>query len=315
MRAAVFDQPGGPEVLRVAEVDRPEPIPTEVLVRVHAAGVNPVDWKTRSGKGMVALLGDPPYLLGWDVSGVVEEAGPGVTRFAAGDAVYGMPLFPRRAGAYAEYVAAPSRQFARIPDGLDHVHAAALPLAALTAWQALVDTAGIEPGQRVLVHAASGGVGHLAVQIAKAQGAEVLGTARAEKHDFLEDLGIDRAIDYTQGAWEEEAGEVDVVLDLIGTTEYGQRSLTALKPGGLLIMVPSGADRSVLEQAEGQGKRATGILVEPDGHALEDLAALVAAGRLRAEVSDVFALEDAARAHEQGEQGRTRGKLVLGVAG
>jgi NADPH:quinone reductase-like Zn-dependent oxidoreductase len=315
MRAVVFDQPGGPEVLRVAEVDRPEPIPTEVLVRVHAAGVNPVDWKTRSGSGMASLLGDPPYTVGWDVAGVVEEVGRGVTRFAPGDAVYGMPWFPRRAGAYADYVAAPSRQFARIPDGLDHTHAAALPLAALTAWQALVDTAGLEPGQRVLVHAAAGGVGHLAVQVAKAQGAEVLGTARAEKHDFLTGLGVDHPIDYTQGAWEDEAGEVDVVLDLIGTTEYGRRSLTALREGGLLIAVPSGADQSVLAEAEQQGKRATGILVEPDGHALEDIAALVSAGRLRVELHEVFALEDAARAHERGEEGRTRGKLVLDVAG
>lgn len=313
MRAVVFDRPGDPDVLRVAEVDRPEPIPTEVLVRVHAAGVNPVDWKTRSGKGMAALLGPPPHPLGWDVAGVVEAVGRGVTRFAAGDAVYGMPRFPRPAGAYAEYVTAPSRHFAPTPRGLDHVHAAALPLAALTAWQALVDTARIEPGDRVLVHAAAGGVGHLAVQIAKARGAEVLGTARAEKHEFLADLGVDRAIDYTQTAWEEAAGAVDVVLDLIGTTEYGERSLACLEEGGLLIMVPSGADPAVAERAEAEGKRATGILVEPDGHALEELAALVEAGRLRVEVSDVFALGDAARAHEAGERGRTRGKLVLEV--
>jgi NADPH:quinone reductase-like Zn-dependent oxidoreductase len=311
MRAVVFDAPGGPDVLRVAEVDRPEPLPTEVLVRIHAAGVNPVDWKTRSGKGMAALLGEPPFPLGWDVGGVVEEVGMGVTRLAPGDSVYGMPWFPRPAGAYGEYVTAPSRHFARAPEGLDHVHAAALPLAVLTAWQALVDTARIAADQRVLVHAAAGGVGHLAVQIAKARGAEVLGTARAEKHDFLRELGVDRPIDYTAGRWEEEAGEVDLVLDLIGTTEYGQRSLRCLREGGLLIPVPSGADPSVAEQAEREGKRATGILVEPDGRALDDIAALVAEGGLRVEVSEVLPLAEAGRAHELGEQGRTRGKLVL----
>ncbi|HEY2637537.1 MAG TPA: NADP-dependent oxidoreductase, partial [Solirubrobacteraceae bacterium] len=272
-----------------------------------------VDWKTRSGKGMAAVLGDPPFVPGWDVAGVVEDVGRGVTRFAPGDRVFGMPWFPRPARAYAEYVTAPSRHFARTPDHLDDAHAGAIPLCGLTAWQALVDTAALQPGQRVLVHAAAGGVGHLAVQIAKSRGAHVLGTARAEKHDFLRDLGVDEPIDYTQGAWEEAAGEVDVVLDLIGTTEYGQRSLRCLREGGLLIPVPSGADQQVLEDAKAQGKRATGILVEPDGHALEELAALAADGKLRVELSDVVPLAEASRAHELGEQGRTRGKLVLAV--
>jgi NADPH:quinone reductase-like Zn-dependent oxidoreductase len=313
MRAVVMDRPGGPEVLRLAEVEAPDPIPTEVRVRVRAAGVNPVDWKTRSGKGMHRLLGPAPHILGWDVGGVVDAVGPGVTRFAPGDAVYGMPRFPRPAGGYAEYVTAPSRHLAPAPPGLDHVHAAALPLAALMAWQSLVDTAGVGAGDRVLVHAAAGGVGHLAVQIATARGAYVLGTARAEKHDFLRELGVAEPIDYAAARFEEVARDVDVVLDLIGTRDYGERSLACLRPGGLLITVPSGADRSVVGRAAQQGKRATGILVEPDGHALEELAALVRAGRLRAEVSEVLALADAARAHALGEAGRTRGKLVLAV--
>jgi NADPH:quinone reductase-like Zn-dependent oxidoreductase len=175
MRAIRQDSLGGPEVMRITDVARPEPGPTEVLVRAGAAGVNPVDWKTRAGGGM---LGSPPFTLGWDVAGVVEAVGLGVTRFAVGDRVFGMPRFPREAAAYAEYVTSPSRQLGRTPASLSDVEAAALPLAALTAWQALVDTAAVQPGQRVLIHAGAGGVGHLAVQIAKARGAYVIGTAR-----------------------------------------------------------------------------------------------------------------------------------------
>ncbi len=171
---------GGPEVLEVVDVPRPEPGPTEVLVRVAAAGVNPVDWKVRARGG---FLGDPPFTVGWDVAGVVEEVGIGVTRFAAGDRVFGMPRFPREAAAYAEYATSPSRQLARTPDGLSDVEAGAMPLAALTAWQALVETADVRPGSRVLVNGAAGGVGHLAVQIAKARGAYVIGTARAVQHE------------------------------------------------------------------------------------------------------------------------------------
>ncbi len=203
-------------------------MPTEVLVRTLAAGVNPVDWKVRARGG---FLGEPPFTVGWDVAGVVEEVGYGVTRFAVGDRVFGMPRFPREAAAYAEYVTSPSRQLARIPDDLGDVEAGALPLAGLTAWQALVETADVQPGQRVLVLAAAGGVGHLAVQIAKARGAYVLGTARAEKHPFLAELGVDEAIDYTSENVAERAHDVDVVLDARrrrgrGSTRSG-RSVTA----------------------------------------------------------------------------------------
>jgi NADPH:quinone reductase-like Zn-dependent oxidoreductase len=275
--------------------------------------VNPVDFKTRAGSGMSAVLGEPPFIVGWDVSGTVEATGRGVTRFAPGDDVFGMPWFPRAARAYAEYVTAPSRQFARKPDGLDHVHAAGLPLAGLTAWQALVETAGVQRGDRVLVHAAAGGVGHLAVQIAKARGAHVIGTARAGKHEFLHGIGVDHPIDYGDAAFEAEAGEVDMVLDLVGSEDYGLRSLRCLRDGGLLIPVPSGAPEAVMAAAADQGKRATGILVEPDGHALEQLAALVDDGLLRVEVAATFRLEQAAEAHAAGESGRTQGKLVLTV--
>jgi NADPH:quinone reductase-like Zn-dependent oxidoreductase len=311
MKAAVMREQGAPEVLELQEVERPQPIPTEVLVRVAAAGINPVDCKTREGRGFAALLGEPPLILGWDVAGVVEEVGRGVTRFAPGDRVFGMPWFPRLAGGYAELVAAPSRQFARSPDSLDDRQAGALPLAGLTAWQALVDTAGVGEGDRVLVHAAAGGVGHLAVQIAKARGAHVIGTARADRHDFLQKLGIDEAIDYSAQPFEEATAEVDVAIDLVGGDDYGLRSLATLREGGLLIAVPGGVSDEVAAAAESQSKRATGILVEPDHAGLEALAGLADEGRLEVIVEEAFPLARAADAHEHLERGRARGKIVL----
>jgi NADPH:quinone reductase-like Zn-dependent oxidoreductase len=301
---------GGPDVLEVGEAPVPDPLPTEVRVRVAAAGVNPVDWKTRSGGGMAAVLGPPPFTIGWDVAGVVDALGPGVTRFDVGDEVFGMPWFPRAAGAYAEYVTAPSRHFALRPSELGAVEAGALPLAGLTAWQALVDVAGLRSGQRVLVHAAAGGVGHLAVQIAAARGAYVIGTASAGKHDLLASLGADEVVDYRSRRFEEVLDPVDVVLDLVGG-EVAERSLDVLRADGVLVCLPSVAAAAAVSAAAGRGLHATGMLVEPDGDGLEELAALAAAGRLRVVVSEAFGLERAADAHRLGEQGRTTGKIVL----
>jgi NADPH:quinone reductase-like Zn-dependent oxidoreductase len=300
---------GGPEVLQLDEVPRPRPGPTEVLVRNRGAGVNPVDWKVRRRGG---LLGEPPFTVGWDVAGVVEEIGGGVTRFAVGDRVFGMPRFPHEAAAYAEFVTSPSRQLARIPDALSDVEAGGLPLAGLTAWQALVETADVRPGQRVLVLAAAGGVGHLAVQIAKARGAHVLGTSRAAKHAFLAELGVDEAIDYTSEPVAERAGEVDVVLDLVGG-EAGIDALPALRDGGIFIRVPSASDLDQLVERSGGRARITGILVEPDRAGLEALADLVERGALRVHVEQTFPLAEVAKAHELAEKGRTQGKLVLTV--
>ena len=300
---------GGPEVLELAEVPRPDPIPTEVLVRMRAAGVNPVDWKVRMRGG---FLGQPPFTVGWDVAGIVEAVGYGVTRFTPGDRVFGMPRFPREAAAYAEYVTSPSRQLTRIPEGLRDVEAAGLPLAGLTAWQALVETAGIGAGQRVLILAAAGGVGHLAVQIAKARGAYVIGTASLAKHTFLTELGADEAIDYTSEAVEERVSDVDVVLDLVGSETSGA-ALSTLRDGGLFILVPSAAGIVQLHELAGDRVRVTGILVEPDRTGMEALAGLAAAGALRPHVSKTFPLEQAAQAHELGETGRTQGKIVLTV--
>ncbi|MCF2527684.1 NADP-dependent oxidoreductase [Yinghuangia soli] len=309
MRAIAQDVFGGPEVLKVVETERPEPGISEVLVRVHAAGVNPTDYWHRQTGG---LLGDTPVRLGWDVSGVVEAVGLGVSAFRPGDEVYGMPRLPQAAGTYAEYVVSPARHLARKPAGLDHVEAAALPLAALTAWQALVDAADVQPGQRVLVHAAAGGVGHLAVQIAKARGAYVIGTARAAKHAFLHGLGADEVIDYTAADFAEAVRDIDVVLDTIGG-EYGPRSLRTLRPGGIVVSLASPAEAALAEVAEQQGKRAQFVIVEPDRAGLQEITALVESGRLRVAVETVLPFEEAAKAHEIGQGGRVAGKIVLTV--
>ncbi|WP_326566607.1 NADP-dependent oxidoreductase [Amycolatopsis rhabdoformis] len=307
MRLVTQQEFGGPEVLQVVDVPRPTPAPTEVLVRVHAAGVNPVDWKSRAH---AVFLGEPPYTVGWDVSGVVEEVGFGATGLEAGDEVLGMPWFPRAASAYAEYVTAPSRQFVRKPAGLSHVEAAGLPLAGLTAWQALVDVANVRSGQRVLVDAAAGGVGHLAVQIAKARGAYVLGTASAAKHDFLRSIGVDEPIDYRDE--NATATDLDVHLGLVDERS-DLRWLPAVKEGGLVICVPGGVAPAVEKEAAKRGVRTAGILVEPDRIGLLGLVELIEAGQLKVHVDQTFALEDAAKAHEVGEAGRVTGKLVLTV--
>ena len=304
MRAVQYDRFGGPDVLSTVDLRRPEPRSTEVLVRVHAAGVNPADWRTRSGAGLAGPA-DLPIVPGWDVSGVVEAVAPGVTRFRRGDQVFGMPNFPRPAGAYAEYVTAPARHLARKPQGLDHVHAAALPVAGLTAWQTLFDTARVGPGRRALVRGAAGGVGHLAVQIAKLRGAYVLGSSGADRHDFLRSLGADEAVDDRREDFLTLVREVDVVLDLVVDEESVVTSQELLSPGGLLIAIG--------ELDYPQVPKATTMLVEPDYAELENLAGLAEEGHLRVEVEAVFPLEEAAAAHEAGERGGRRGKLVLEV--
>ncbi|MFE0021644.1 NADP-dependent oxidoreductase [Amycolatopsis sp. NPDC059021] len=311
MRAISQRTLGGPEVLEEADLPRPVPGPTEILVRVHAAGVNPVDWKSRETGGM-GTLGAPPFVLGWDVSGVVAETGPGVTLFAPGDEVFGMPWFPRQAGAYAEYVTAPSRHFAAKPAGLDHVHAAAVPLAGLTAWQSLHDTAKVQAGRRVLIHAAAGGVGHLAVQIAKALGAYVIGTASTPKHEFVRGLGADEVIDYRTADFAEEVRDVDVVLDTIGG-EYGPRSLRTLREGGTLVQLTRNVGESLSEAAAARGVTTGLTLVEPDRAGLLALAELIASRRLRPVAGTVLPLAEAAKAHELGQSGGTTGKIVLSV--
>ncbi|MYT02988.1 zinc-binding dehydrogenase [Streptomyces sp. SID5469] len=307
MRAISQDVLGGPEVLKEVETERPAPRPNEVLVRVRAAGVNPTDWKHRATGG---FLGEPPFVLGWDVSGVVEATGIGVARFKPGDEVFGMLSYPFGHGSHAEYVTAPARAFAHKPSGVDHIQAGALPLVSLTAWQALVETADVRPGQRVLIHAAAGGVGHVAVQIAKARGAYVIGTASAGKHDFLRGLGVDETIDYRETDFAEAVRDVDIVLDTIGG-DHSLRSLRVLRPGGIVVSIlPVGSD-DFYEEAERLGVRALRMLVDASHTGMKAIAELVEAGKLRATIAETFPLADAAKAHALGDTGRTTGKLVL----
>ncbi|QNE22904.1 NADP-dependent oxidoreductase [Kribbella qitaiheensis] len=301
MRAITQHRYGGPEVLEVVRQPRPTAGPGEVLVKVLAAGVNPADWKIRAGQ--VRRLGEPPFTLGLDFAGTIE---------ATGEPVYGNTFPPN--GAYAEYVVASLDALAPSPLSLDHVHSAALPTAALTAYQPLTQVAAIEPGQRVLIHAAAGGVGHLAVQIAKSRGAYVIGTARQAKHEFLRELGADELIDYTVTDFTEAAHDIDVVLDPI-SGDYGLRSLETLAPGGILLDVRgTGPDRTAARaRAVELDRRYAEIRFAPSADDLRAIADLVDAGRLRVELAQTLPLEHAAKAHELSESGRVTGKIVLTV--
>ena len=290
MRAIRAERFGGPEVLTAADVPEPAPISTEALVEVRAAGVNPVDCKTRWGAGVATSLGPPPFVPGWDLAGTVVRCGYGVTRFGPGDRVFGMPRFPRAAGAYAEYATAPSLQLARIPDGLGFDEAAALPLAALTAWQAL-EAARLAESDSVLVHGAAGGVGHLAVQIAAALGASVVATSRGEPAP---------------------EGEVDVALDLVGGRQTDV-ALRAVRTGGVLLAIADGASGETKAQAERVGVRVLEPLVEPDGRGLDRIVELVARGAVQPHLDSVLPLDRAADAHRRLEAGGVRSKVVLAV--
>jgi NADPH:quinone reductase-like Zn-dependent oxidoreductase len=307
MRAISQDVLGGPEVLREVRVGRPAPRPNEVLVRVRAAGVNPTDWKHRATGG---FLGEPPFVLGWDLSGEVAETGIGVAAFKPGDEVFGMLPYPFGHGSHAEYVTVPARALTHKPASIDHVQAGALPLVSLTAWQALTEYADVRPGQRVLVHAAAGGLGHVAVQVAKARGAYVIGTASAGKHDFLREIGVDEPIDYRSTDVTEAVRDVDVVLDTLGG-ETSVRSLRVLRPGGIVVSVLPVGPPEFYEEAERLGVRAVRMLVEADRAGMEAVAELVESGKLRATIAGTFPLADAAKAHDLGDTGRTTGKLVL----
>ncbi|MEV6622897.1 NADP-dependent oxidoreductase [Amycolatopsis sp. NPDC051106] len=309
MRTITQHTVGGPEVLTIVDAPTPRVLPTEVLVRVEAIGLNPLEPRLRAGE--FPLLGPPPFILGWDISGVVEDA-PQTWRFRPGDEVFGMPLFPRAANAYAEFVAAPALHLTRKPASLSHVEAAALPVAGLTAWQGLVDLGGVTEGDRVLVHGGGGGVGHLAIQLAKALGAHVITTAGTDKREFVEGLGADEVIDYTAADFTEATGDIDVVLDTLGGDTAG-RSLGVLRPGGHLVTAVAEEDTELAARFEAAGRRFSGIAVDPDPVALRGLADLVDQGRLRVHVQETFPFERIADAHRLIERGHLRGKVVLTV--
>jgi NADPH:quinone reductase-like Zn-dependent oxidoreductase len=295
--------------LELARIPRPQPLPNEVLVRVEAAGVNPVDVFTCQGRAYNRALA-LPHVPGWDVSGVVEAVGYGVTRFRKGDAVFGMPWFPRAGGACAQYVTAPARHFAHKPAEVTHVEAAALPLAGLTAWQMLVEVAHVRAGMRVLISGGSGGVGHLAVQVARALGAVVTATGRPEKHAFLRQLGTDRVVDYTAAPVSEQVAGMDVVIELVGG-DTCMAMLRTLRTGGLLVSAQAAWAPGLQEAALAAGVRASWYLVEPSGSGLDAIATLVREGRLKPHVHAVMPMEQVAEAHLRVAERHTSGKLIL----
>jgi NADPH:quinone reductase-like Zn-dependent oxidoreductase len=306
MKAIRIHQYGGPEVLAQVEIQRPTPGPSEVLIRVHAASVNPIDWKMRAGCVKEVFPLTFPATLGWDVSGVVEEIGANVTRFKRGDEVYALV----EGGGYAEYAVANETIVAAKPKTLDYAQAAAVPVAGLTAWQVLVEVAKLRPGQKVLIHAAAGGVGNFAVQFAKAKGAYVIGTASSRNEAFVRELGADKVIDYQKTRFEDGLHDVDVVLDTIGG-DTQERSFKVLKQGGILVSIVQPPSQ---ELATKYGVRAQFYGGHASASDLAEIAKLIDSGKVKPVIETVLPLAEARRAHELSESGHTRGKIILKVA-
>ena len=317
MKAVRIHAFGGPEVLQLEDVARPVPAADEILIQVHASGVNPVDWVVREG-GNDALRSflTLPLTLGWDAAGTVAEVGSEVTTFKVGDAVYGIPNFPGN-GSYAEYCAAKASQFAPKPQSISFTEAAGVPLAGLTAWAALFGQGQLQPGQRVLIKGASGGVGSLAVQFAKAKGAYVIGSASAGNLDYVKELGADEVLDYRAQQLEELVHDVDMVFDASPLRDNGDRlkSVTMLKEGGVLVSVNIDFPFSEEVLAALAQKRATGELVanQPRRDWLAEITQLIDAGQVKVVISQVFPLAQVAAAHRESETWHVRGKLVLEI--
>lgn len=311
MKVITLNGPGGVTQLKHTDIPVPVPQAGEVLVQVKAISINPVDIKTRLGKGRFGALKDEnPLILGWDISGIVTETGEGVTAFKPGDAVFGMVNFPGHGKAYAEYVAAPADHLALKPDNISFEEAAAATLAALTAWQMLVTHATIKAGDKVLIHAAAGGVGHYAVQVAKHLGAYVIGTSSAANKEFVLGLGADEHIDYRNQRFEDVLSNIDFVLDAIGGDNI-DRSLLVIRPAGTLISIPSGLNELVTEKAKAKGINGYFAMVSSNGKDMAILADLLQKGIIKSHVSQVFPFAEMDKAHLQIESGRTVGKVVI----
>ncbi|HEY9196363.1 MAG TPA: NADP-dependent oxidoreductase [Mucilaginibacter sp.] len=313
MKAIILKGFGGIEQLQEADIPVPDVKAGDVLVKLKSISVNPVDYKTRSGKGMASRIKDQfPVILGWDISGVITAVGSDVTDYKAGDEVFAMIGFPKLANAYAEYVIADPAELALKPANISHDEAAAATLAALTAWQALTVNVKINPGDKVLIHAASGGVGHYAVQLAKHMGAYVIATSSAANKDFVLSLGADEHIDYKTQKVEEIVGDLDFVLDPIGGNTTAQ-SLTLLKPGGTAISIVHAFNEDLLQKAKQLGVNAHNILVYTSGNDMKIIAGLLEKGIIRSHVSHVFPFAQMGQAHHQLETGRTVGKITLSL--
>lgn len=309
MKAIRIHQYGGPEVLAQVEMQRPAPGANEVLIKVKAASVNPIDWKVRAGYMKEIFPLTFPATLGLDVSGTVEEVGPGAVQFKRDDEVY-VSLEVDAGGGYAEYVVAKEAIVARKPATLDHVQAASVPVVGLTAWQTLFEVAQLQAGQKVLIHAAAGGVGNFAVQFAKAKGAYVIGTASSKNLAFLGELGVDQAVDYQKTRFEDAVHDVDVVLDTVGG-DTQERSFKTLKPGGILVSIVQPPSP---ELAAKYGVRALFYGSHPSSANLAEIAKLIDAGKVKTVVETVLPLAEARRAHELSQTGHARGKIVLKAA-
>ena len=309
MRAVTIHHFGERDVLAFEDVTRPEPKQGEVLVRVRAAGINPIDYKTRQGLGANRRWKETrfPVILGWDISGVVEQ-GAGVWK--PGDEVFALAGYPAPLGAYAQYIAVPANQLVAKPKTIDHLSAAAVPLAALTAWQALFEKAGLEARQTVLIHAAAGGVGHFAVQFAKWRGARVIATASGRNESFVRTLGADEFIDYERAAFDDVVKDVDVVFHTIGA-EFRPRSWKTAKRGGILVGITGQFPAE--EEGAAHGARGVFVGVRSDADQLAEIAALIDAGEVGVAVEKTWPLAEVAKAHEHVERGHTRGKVVVTV--
>jgi NADPH:quinone reductase-like Zn-dependent oxidoreductase len=311
MNAVRISTFGGLETMSYQTAPRPEAGEGQVLIRIQATSVNPVDNAIRAGYMAGYFTPNFPYTLGMDVAGTVAAVGQGVKNFSIGDAVFGRTELGRD-GSYAEYVALPAEEVVAIPHSLNFIHAAALPHVSLTAWRGLVDAANLQAGQKVLIHAAAGGVGHIAVQLAKARGAYVYGTASTRNQDFLRQLGVDQPIDYTTTHFEEIARDVDVVFDSIGG-ETQERSWHTLKPGGIMLSIVQAPSEELAAQFDCRGIMVMGM--PPVAPVLREISTLVEAGKIKPHVSEVLPLAEAAKALEMLMGGHTRGKIVLQVGG
>jgi NADPH:quinone reductase len=315
IKAVQIDAFGDIDVLQYKEVERPEPREGEVLVRVRAAGVNLVDAASRRFPLPITTgKKELPYILGWDIAGDVVALGPGVTQFAVGDAVYGMPRFPDEAKAYSEYTTAPVADITLKPHTLTYQEAAGVPLAALTAWQSIFDIANLQAGQSIFISGGSGGVGHFAIQFARWKGAKVITTTSTRNIEFVRALGADVVIDYTQQEFQDVVKDVDVVLDNIGE-DVLKHSFEVVKRGGIIVSLPGhkGVGQLGAELAPRYGVRFVLAMVHPSGEQMAEMAQLFDAGQLKVHLDGVFPLQEAGQAHKLSENGHVRGKLVLAV--
>jgi NADPH:quinone reductase-like Zn-dependent oxidoreductase len=307
MKAIVINEYGNEDVLNYIDVDRPEPKADEVLVKVHAAAINPADWKIRDGMGEQFGF-KLPLILGGDIAGTIEAVGVEIKNFKQGDAVYGMTL-SNLSGAYAEYAVAKADAIALKPNELNFEEAAAIPIGALTAWQAIFDLANLSSGQRILITGASGGVGSMAVQLAKAKGAIVIATASGKNEQFVRHLGADEFVDYTKQRFEEVVKDVDVVFDTVGGDTL-ERAFQTLKKGGFLV---ASAQTPSEEKAKKFGVESAWVLCQSNAEQLAQINQLIKEGKLKVHVETVLPLTEVKKAHQLSQSGRTRGKIVLQV--